>query len=240
MGHYINENKFRQSLAKQDWYLGIVPELKKLERQAEASSKDERNNIKEEVYSFFEKALANGEVLIGEEGYNFDQDRRGIDTIVIHHTSEPSGISLNRLNAMHLIRLYATSYANPVSEAEKEIKGQPIYSGHFYDGRQVFWTYHWLIRKDGSKERLLRDEYVGWHAGDWGANCRSVAICFDGDFSNSTPNKDMIKTAKEVIQTNYRQVNAIRILGHREVYPQTVCPGSEFVGGWQKEIQKND
>jgi|GEM_PF-2098109 len=51
----------------------------------------------------------------------------------------------------------------------------------------VFCAYHWLVYMDGTMERLLQDNEVGWHAGKWDVNCKSVAICLDDDFENLAP-----------------------------------------------------
>jgi len=136
---------------------------------------------------------------------------------------------------MHLIRLYAMYYSNPV-ENEKYIKGQPIFSHHFRDGEQVFYAYHWLVRMNGEVERLLPDNETGWQAGNWEVNCRSVAICLDNDFENSRPSVNVIETIAKIIKENYNHVEKARIFGHREVSPKTTCPGNSFLSDWKQEI----
>lgn len=99
-------------------------------KQAEESSKEISDEIKEEIYQFFENRLATKEIVLGNNGPNWDVERKPIDSIIIHHTKNQPGITWQRLSAMHLIRLYATYYSNPVKN-EKHIKGQPIFFTSF-------------------------------------------------------------------------------------------------------------
>jgi N-acetyl-anhydromuramyl-L-alanine amidase AmpD len=154
---------------------------------------------------------------------------------VIHHASSTAPIDLARLNAMHLLNLYAPKYRNPGEDA-KVIGGTPIYSGHAdVAGNQIFYGYHWLIREDGSREHLLPDEAIGWHAGNWEVNTRSIAVCFDGDLENGQPTAQALDSAAELIATDYAQVGSRRILGHNAIV-QTVCPGNDF-GVWGEELR---
>ena len=65
-------------------------------------------------------------IALGNEGVDWDAEREEITTIVLHHTKNPSGVTLDRLNAMHLIRLYAARYTS--TEEEPDLRGQPIWS----------------------------------------------------------------------------------------------------------------
>jgi N-acetyl-anhydromuramyl-L-alanine amidase AmpD len=105
----------------------------------------------------------------------------------------------------------------------------------------VFWPYHWFVREDGRVERLLKDHEIGWQAGDWDINCRSVAICFDGDYENSRPSDIELHAAAKIIKENYSQVSRERIFGHREVNPKTTCPSNLFLSedgkrGWKEDL----
>jgi N-acetyl-anhydromuramyl-L-alanine amidase AmpD len=141
---------------------------------------------------------------------------------------------------MELLRLYATFFANPTYEADKEIKGQPIFSGHFRDGKQVFYPYHWIVRKNGEVEPLLFDNEIGWHAGNWEVNCRSVAIVFDNNFENSTPSKIEIEFVAKLIKEKYPNVTKERIFGHREINTKTTCPSNLFLTEGDKKGWKED
>lgn len=236
MAKYFDENKWIEAVSHEDWYLSLADDYKNLTKKAEESSKEIAEEIKEEIYQFFENQLSNKSIALGKEGPNWDEERKPIDTVVIHHTKNPSGITWQRLSAMQLIRLYATYYASPYYEKEKHIKGQAIYSNHFKDSEQVFYAYHWLVRMGGSIERLLSDNEVGWQAGNWDVNCRSVAICLDNDFENSSPSGSVLSAIAGLIKEYYPQVSIENIKGHREVNPKTTCPGNQFLNGWKQKL----
>lgn len=232
---YIDEGKWRAAFSREDWYRIIYPEFVVLEQRWKDAPADEKRRIADDVYGFVEDALANGEIPLGRFGKNWDAERRAIDTIVVHHTNIPPGITWQRLDAMHLLRLYAKSYCSPTTE--REIAGQPVYSHHFRsDGRQVFYAYHWLVRMDGAVERLLADHEIGWQAGNWDINCRSIAICFDNDLSDSSPPREAIEAAARIIRVYYPQVVAERVIGHYVANPLTTCPGARFANGWRNEL----
>ncbi len=237
MKDLFNIKEWEEKIKNPNWYLEIPIVLKKVQQLRSKNSKI-YENIKEEVFNFFEEKLRNESVVLGKEGKNFDAERKLIDTVVIHHTHNLRGITLERLSAMTLLRLYVMEFYNPTYEGDKEIKGKPIYSGHFRDGKQVFYPYHWIIRNGGKAERLLDDSKIGWHAGNWDVNCRSISIVLDNNYENSEPPQDEMDSIVEIIRNNYPQIKKDRIFGHREINPNTTCPSNLFLGenGWKKKI----
>ena len=227
---YFDTGKWHDTAtSRTDWYRVLYPEFEAILATYETSDLKSRKDARNAVYGFFERLLDRGVVLLGSTGKNWDAERKPVDTIVIHHTKGESGITWQRLDAMHLLRLYAKSYLSPTTE--KEIEGLPVWSNHFRDdGRMVFYAYHWLVRADGSAERLLHDDEIGWQAGNWDINCRSVAICLDGDFEHSVPPLAMIDGARKIIQEQYAHVDSTRIIPHRNANPKTTCPGEWFAG----------
>lgn len=194
-----------------------------------------RNRASHLLLRTFTQLLGEGAVTLGDAGPNWDAERQAIDTVVVHHTSSAQPMDLQRLNAMHLLNLYVPKYRNP-GEDVGLIGGTPIYSGHAdAAGNQVFYGYHWLIRQDGSKEHLLPNEAIGWHAGSWEVNTRSVAVCFDADLEHGQPTPQALDSAAELIAGNYESVESRRILGHNAIV-QTICPGNEF-GAWGEELR---
>ncbi|MEN9342384.1 MAG: hypothetical protein RIQ54_640 [Candidatus Parcubacteria bacterium] len=236
MAKYFDENRWSETIKHDDWYLRLYNEYKDLTKKAKESSREVSEEIKEETYQFFENHLANKSIALGKQGPNWDEERKPIDTIVIHHTKNLRGITWRRLSAMQLIRLYAPYYASPYDEKERHRKGQAVYSNHFRDGEQVFYAYHWLIRMDGSAERLLNDNEIGWHAGNWDINCRSIAICLDNNFEDSSPSDLILSVVAKLITEHYPQVGIDNINGHREVNPKITCPGNQFLDGWKKKL----
>ena len=194
---------------------------------------------KQALYDFFELHLSAGDFALGRGTGDADAERMPIDTVVIHHTSNPPGLSAARLSAIELMRLYGPYFANP-PEADMQSKGTPIVSGHKRNGKQVFWPYHWLIRNDGHAERLLSDPEIGWHAGNWDINCRSIAIALDNDYENSKPSNLVLRAMATLIVNRYGQVPVTRIYGHREVNKKTTCPSVLFLNSTVVKDWKSD
>lgn len=231
-------------LPKSDWYLEILPEINSIQKQLEKEKGKIGDSYKKEIYDFFELHLKNHDIALEDDSENMedmDIQRKPIDTIIIHHTSNLPGMTPDRLSAIELIRLYAPYFYNPTYENEKHLKGKPIYSGHTRNGEQVFWPYHWFVRRSGVAERLLEDREIGWQAGNWEINCRSVAICFDNDYESSKPSDEELKATTKLIQEHYHTVPKERIFGHREINPKTTCPSNLFLdmpekNGWKTDL----
>jgi hypothetical protein len=218
----------------------VIPEVEALLGNLLNEPPAVRTAAKRSLYDFFEFHLAAGDFSLGHGVGEFDTERRPIDTIVIHHTSNVPGLSGVRLSAIELMRFYGPYFANP-PKGDRKLRGRPIFSGHEHDGRQVFWPYHWLIRGDGRTERLLSDSETGWHAGNWEINCRSIAIVLDGDYEHNRPSKTVLKSMADLIHRQYPEVLNERILGHCEITGKTTCPSRLFLWGrirqgWKEEL----
>lgn len=240
MATLFNEQKWSQLLQSPDWYVHIIPEIKDIKTKIDTGELD-KELFKEEVYGFFEQKLLQKQIALGTEGHNFDAERKPIDTIVIHHTHNPPGMSKARLSAMTLLRLYTSCYLNPSQENEKYIQDTPIYSGHFEGDVQVFYPYHFIVRVDGTVERLLKDTEIGWHAGNWDVNCRSIAIVLDNNYEDDTPSEVELQAIAKIIKEQYPHVPHERIFGHREINPKTTCPSNLFLSteihkGWKEDL----
>lgn len=237
MAEYIDEQFWQKSLSHPDWYLRLADDFKRLEKLAETEQDPAKHKqIKREAYGVVEAALTAGAIPLATSGEDLDKDRQPIDTIIIHHTKNEPGMTLERLNAMQLLRVYGMYYANPTDPKEEHFKGQPVWSNHFRNDRQVFWVYHWFVRQGGSTERLLDDKYIGWQAGNWEVNTRSVAICIDDDLTNSEPSIGVLETIAGIIRENYPSISANSVLGHCEVNDKTKCPGDLFLPSWKGKL----
>lgn len=221
-------------LKKPLWYKEIMPVL--LQNWQSLPKTDEVEKLKDRTYQFFANKLTAGEINLAKSGSDFDQWRQSIDTVVIHYTGNKPGISWQTLSAIGLIRQYAADYFRYDDVWGIDIKNTPIWSGHFRNNQQVFYAYHWLVRLDGSFERLLDDKYIGWHAGNSEVNKKSVGIVLDGEFVDIDPPETALEGVAKIIRENYRNLPHGNILGHREVNPQTVCPGNLFISSWKNKI----
>jgi len=235
------KTRWRELFKKSDWYIAIVPEIEAMRETLKGKSESDHDTAVKELYDFFELHLGRGDIALEKNPPNTDAERKPIDAIIIHHTSNPPGMSKDRLSAIELMRLYAPYFYRPKDAADASMKGRAIYSGHVRNGRQVFWPYHWFVRADGAVERLLEDAEIGWQAGDWDMNRRSVAICFDNDFENSAPSPIELRAAADIITKYYSDVSRERILGHGEINNKTTCPSSLFLStgairGWKEDL----
>lgn len=236
----FNETYWSQVIAKPDWYFEYVDFISSAKGKLGEGSEEFRSLIKK-LRHFFEAALLDNKVSLAQDGPDLDKQRKPIDTIVIHHTSAEPGYRLNYMNAVQMLNVYAPYFANPTDEREKFLKGHPLWSNHFTlskDGswKQVFYLYHWLMRMDGTFERLLNDSQIGWHAGNWEINQRSVAICLDNDYEKQDPADDILRKLATLIKNNYPNVKSQNIIGHCEARKGTVCPGQNFLTVWKPKL----
>ena len=227
----FDEASWSEIIQKPDWYL----DYDRFAHAAQDELGEESEPLKKlskQVRHFFEGRLADGKVALASDGPDWDSQRQPIDTVVIHHTSAKPGYRLPYMNAVQLLNVYAHYYANPVA-VDGHIKGRPIWSNHLDGGQQVFYLYHWLMRMDGSFERLLEDDQIGWHAGNWEINKRSIGICLDNDYENQDPPGDILEKLADFIKQNYSGIKPENIIGHCEARAGTICPGSDFLDGWK-------
>lgn len=235
---FFDHKTWSVALREPDWYLALGGELDDLRQRWNNPNDFHADQIKREVREFIETKLLAGEITLANTGANMDLQRQPIDTVVIHHTSSKPGYTLARMNAVHLLNLYVPYYTSPPLEEDKYIKGSAIWSGHHDSaGLQVFYAYHWLVRMDGTVERLLPDGAIGWQAGNWDVNKRSVAICLDNDYTSSNPSSEVLQAIGNIIDLHYPNVRPERIMGHREAAKvATVCPGNLFENGWKSDL----
>jgi len=236
----FDEDRWRRVIAGPDWYAVLYPELKRFRDLWVASPDSEgTRRSKREVREFFEMTLQDGTLALAKSGPNLDAERKRIDTIVIHHTSSSPGYALSYMNAVQLLNIYVPYFNNPGNSipGEQRLKGTALWSNHVRDGRPVFYAYHWLMRMDGTFERLLEDSELGWHAANWDINCRSVGICLDNDYEKTDPAADVLQKLAAFIAGQYPYVALGRIFGHGEVSKHpTICPGTNFVNSWKAEL----
>lgn len=169
-----------------------------------------------------------------EESEDEEISKTKTDTIIIHDTASNRSLSWEELSEIQE-KIYKNTLADnygkdpiPNSEHCREYNGKKI---------MVYYNYHLIIRKD-KVEQLLNDETdIGWHAGDMDENERSIAICFDGNYSaENWPSKKMLKMAAEEIKKYIKKYPEISFLkGHKDARrrtPQgeysTICPGGWF------------
>lgn len=224
------EHAFRQP----DWYCHLEREL----REALFPLVHDDPEIKawrHQVYQLAGEMLAQRQIPLAPDGPDLDEQRKLPDMVVLHHTEEEPDIPLEKLNAIGLLRQYGRQYLeNDV--LGRAVRGEPVWSGHFRQSQMAFFAYHWLVRPDGTCERLLEDRAIGWHAGNWNVNTRSIGIALSGNYEHATPPAGQIVAAAHLIATFYPLIAPTRVLGHCEVRTYLTCPGDHFLHGWKAQL----
>ena len=154
------------------------------------------------------------------------------DVVVIHHAVGTYANDWQKLSDVEYQRLYVGRYN--ITDPDPLVKGWTPHSGHYRTvGNkkiEVFYAYHWLIQNDGTAVRLLQDDEVGWNSGDWYMNCRSIAICFDGDLTSTSPTNAQLQTCGKLLASYRKKFHSKYVVGHKEV-SATECPGRWWRSG---------
>jgi N-acetyl-anhydromuramyl-L-alanine amidase AmpD len=95
-------------------------------------------------------------------------------------------------------------------------------------------AYHFVIGNgsgaaDGAVEvgYRWRDQIPGPHTKNQDVNLESIAICLVGDLEKEAPTKKQLAALVELLEVLCREghIPADRVRSHREVDPETLCPG---------------
>lgn len=135
------------------------------------------------------------------------QLRTPVPYVVIHHSYSPEAC-YNRDDCI---------------KAMKSMQNFHIDDRHWWD-----IGYHFGVGSDGVAYEGRGWSILGAHALHF--NNISIGICVIGDWTNSTPPAEQIKTVKSLIaagvELGYIQTN-YKLVGHRQVR-ETACPGQTF------------
>jgi len=230
----INISELEAALENPLWYLssskpwGPIIDQYYLNPSDEGSKTAEWEAKKLEYTWLLAKMLEDQKVALGawEPYYNDDERVLPQKIAVIHHTSTWEDTPISYIDALGLVRLYVPLFRDGVWG-----RNQPISSGHFYQGRQLFVGYHWLVYSDGTSIQVLDDNCMGFQAGDLSTNNQSISFACVGDLQDSTPTAYAIEEINRILQQKYVQVTTI--FGHRDVLHQgkhvnTICPGNRW------------
>lgn len=90
-------------------------------------------------------------------------------------------------------------------------------------------SYHYFIEKSGLVLQGRPEESIGYHAGNWIMNVRSIAICLAGNFTREQPTEKQVSSLTRLTTELQRKwgIPDVRILLHREI-KQTACPGIDL------------
>lgn len=163
---------------------------------------------------------------------DWDAERKPLDLIVIHHSATGPTVTADSISNSQRERLYVPRYR---SESQTPyVKGLPVHSGHVVNGKETFIGYHHLVYPDGRITTELSPltrvkgvwhvDMVGWHAGNWDANCRSIGICLVGDFTKEEPPEAQVAATLKLIAYYHTLVSKLDVKPHNH-FKATECPG---------------
>jgi hypothetical protein len=241
----------------------------RLFKEGDGSEAATHTEEKWQVIRWFASLLAQNLVRLNntvKQGYN-DDDRKGkyegatayaVDSIVVHHTTTADSLTIWELEVVSLLRLYLphfmdgmkASFIKFLIQTHPQLQDQPLApaSGHFMIRRNeegveervhTFVGYHYLIYPDGTVLQLLDLDYMGFHAGNYRVNARSIGIALVGDFSHTEPTPAAQAALKELVTTLNQQRGIQYMDGHSKVRKKivgadgkeqesTICPGGWF------------
>lgn len=232
---YHNPEDYIQTLSNNLWYLD--PKLRaKIDNYLTADESKQTKEWIEEKHEFFQvigDLLKEGKIKTASSGKDMDEQRMPIDTIVVHHTQTSPERNTTWLNGLQMLTLYVPTFSDPKSDYYE----MPLWSGHFEeDSTPIFIAYHYLVWPDGRVEQPLEDNEIGWHAGIWDVNTRSIGIAFVEDLTESKPSDKAIESARNIISRYKAQNPNIKVVGHKELQPgHTACPGNKFEE-WKEKL----
>lgn len=177
-----------------------------------------------------------------------DVDRQPLSEIVFHHSGSEVELTGTQVSDIHRQTVYEPVYQ--LEDNDPYVKGLPVHSGHTIvrDGKPVetFCGYHHLIYRDGTVTTELLTiiqinerwwvVHIGWHCGNWPANCRSLGICFIGNLDNHPPSDAQIKAGKGLI-AYYRSLVPNLVVSRHNQYKNTNCPGTTWPQWWPSLVE---
>lgn len=251
------------------WYLN--PTLQPLIAEYFEINHDDKNDEwLEERKAFIQiiaELLEEGAIHLGTErgeGYNDTKRAKTVggklewvqvpNTVVIHHTSSTPDTTYKMINALHLMRLYVPLYKSKYEYFYgSDEKPLPIESGHYslevQPIHQTFVGYHHLVFSNSlgqvSYIQSLKNEYVGFHAGNLATNIESYGIAIVDDLLESEPSEEVLNEITRIIKDKVDTgvlTPDFKLIGHQDVIApsgtkvETVCPGNKW-GIWKPRLE---
>lgn len=145
---------------------------------------------------------------------------RKIDYIVIHHSAGSPKETLQDVNHSHQVRNWGTPQ-------------KPLYCKK--DKKGYFVQYHWFIDRAGNATQTRDYDEIGWQAGVWDINKRSVGICLSGNFQNELPKSQQLEALKVIIK-GLRLIYPRAVIKPHRFFKATACPGKNITDSFIKSL----
>ncbi len=94
-------------------------------------------------------------------------------------------------------------------------------------------AYHYLITPNGKVWKVRDPDDVGYHAGNWSINKRSVAVCVVGDFSKYHPTRAQVRSLDTLVKKMQRERQI------KNVIPHSYCRATLCCGEYLKREVRN-
>ena len=138
-------------------------------------------------------------ILEQNEPVLFQRDENTINSIVIHHDAIKQN---GHLRIKDIVKYHLTERNYPSV------------------------AYHYYIDSEGTIYHLVASNIVTYHT--IGANLNSLGICLNGNFNEEDPTELQKRSLKVLINWLKGQYNIQNVNLHRELNPETDCPGKNF------------
>jgi len=155
------------------------------------------------------------------KGSNGNMSLKNIDTLVVHHDAVAIPAAYDTMQRIQ-------------SEAAYHVK--------------VGWkhlAYHYMIDNVGDIYQCVPEKEIGYHAGNYTMNQKSIAVCLHGNFETQNPTAAQKKALREFCEMMFtKRPDLPKLLRtglkmHKEVRIQpTSCPGRNLIPT-VKEIRNN-
>jgi len=100
---YINPQNYVEKFAATDWYLKLQPELQEYFYSYDGNKENKSQEWIERRKEFVKivcELLETDQIALGNSGSNWDEERKPVDTIIIHHSNTPPDAHLQVINAL--------------------------------------------------------------------------------------------------------------------------------------------
>ena len=139
---------------------------------------------------------------------------RPITTIVVHHTGGMANNDIKQVTS-EIDRLHSRKFRKMDKSLNFSI------------------AYHYLITPNGKVWKVRDPDAVGHHAGHWGVNEKSIAVCLVGDFSKHRPTGKQVQSLDSLVRRLQSERRITKVIPH-SYCRATLCCG-EYL---KREIRK--
>jgi len=133
---------------------------------------------------------------------------RTINKFVLHHTAGSLNDTAESTSQAHKRRNWGSSRS-------------PVYARPSSLG--WYAQYHYFIDKDGKRTQFRKHDEIGWHAGVWSVNQKSIGVCLAGNFEHEVPTEAQLNELSKLMHELEDQYPKVDWLFHRDIKATACC-----------------